>query len=59
MDVALDTNVTHQTGWYYTPNTFEVLTKTLQPALVEAINGSKTVKEVVDSVREAMQAALN
>ena len=59
VDVALDTNVTHQTGWYYTPNTFEVLTKTLQPALVEAINGSKTVKEVVDSVREAMQAALN
>ena len=58
VDVALDTNVTHQTGWYYTPNTFEILTKTLQPALVEAINGSKTVKEVIDSVREAMQAAL-
>jgi multiple sugar transport system substrate-binding protein len=59
VDVALDTNVTHQTGWYYTPNTFEVLTKTLQPALVEAINGSKTVKEVVDSIRDAMQAALS
>ena len=54
VDVALDTNVTHQTAWYYTPNTFEVLVKTLQPALVEAINGSKTVKEVIDSVREAM-----
>ncbi len=59
VDVALDTNVTHQTAWYYTPNTFEVLTKTLQPALVEAINGSKTVKEVIDSVRDAMQAALS
>ena len=58
VDVALDTSVTHQTGWYYTPNTFEILVKTLQPALVEAINGSKTVKEVIDSVRDAMQAAL-
>ena len=58
VDVALDTDVTHQTAWYYTPNTFEVLSKTLQPALVEAINGSKTVKEVIESVREAMQAEL-
>lgn len=58
VDVALDTNVTHQTGWYYTPNTFEILVKTLQPALVEAINGSKTVKDVVESVRDAMVAAL-
>ena len=58
VDVALDTNVTHQTAWYYTPNTFEVLVKTLQPALVEAINGTKTVKEVIDSVRESMQAQL-
>ena len=58
VDVALDTNVTHQTAWYFTPNTFEVLTKTLQPALVEAINGTKTVKEVIDSVRDAMQSAL-
>ena len=58
VDVALNTEVTHQTGWYYTPNTFEVLVKTLQPALVEAINGSKTAKEVIDSVRDAMQAQL-
>jgi len=58
VDVALDTTVTHQTGWYYTPNTYEILVKTLQPALVEAINGSKTVKEVIESVREAMQAEL-
>lgn len=59
VDVALDTSVTKQTAWYYTPNTYEVLVKTLQPALVEAINGSKTVKEVVDSVRDAMQAELS
>lgn len=58
VDVALDTNVTHQTAWYYTPNTFEVLVKTLQPALVEAINGTKSVKEVIDSVRDSMQAQL-
>ncbi len=58
VDVALDTDVTHSTGWYYTPNTFEVLVKTLQPALVEAINGSKTAKDVVESVRDAMQAEL-
>jgi hypothetical protein len=45
VDVALDTTVTHQTAWYYTPNTYEVLTRTLAPALVEAINGTKTVKE--------------
>lgn len=58
VDVALDTNVTHQTGWYYTPNTFEILVKTLQPALVEAINGSKTAADVVESVRAAMEAEL-
>jgi multiple sugar transport system substrate-binding protein len=59
VDVALDTAVTKPTAWYYTPNTYEVLVKTLQPALVEAINGSKTAKEVVDSVRDAMQAELS
>ena len=58
VDVALDTNVTKSTAWYYTPNTYEVLVKTLQPALVEAINGSKTAKDVVASVRDAMQAEL-
>lgn len=58
VDVALDTNVTKQTGWYYTPNTYEILVKTLQPALVEAINGSKTAADVIESVRAAMQAEL-
>ena len=57
-DVALDLNVTHSTGWYYTPNTYEVINVVLNPAMVEAINGSKTVKEVIDSARPAMQAAL-
>ncbi len=59
VDVALDTNVTKQTAWYYTPNTYEVLVKTLQPALVEAINGSKTVKDVIEAVRAAMEAELS
>lgn len=58
VDVALNTDVTKQTAWYYTPNTYEII-KILQPAMVEAINGSKTVKEVVDGVRDAMQAELN
>ena len=59
VDVALDFDVTKSTAWYYTPNTYEVLVKTLQPALVEAINGSKTAKDVVASVRDAMQAELS
>jgi len=59
VDVALDTKVTQQTAWYYTPNTYEVLVKTLQPALVEAINGSKTVKDVITEVRDEMQAELD
>ena len=58
VDVALDTDVTKSTGWYYTPNTYEVLVKTLQPALVEAINGSKTAKDVIEGVRDAMEAEL-
>ncbi len=58
VDVALDFDVTKSTAWYYTPNTYEVLVKTLQPALVEAINGSKTAKEVIASVRDAMQSEL-
>lgn len=58
VDVALDTDVTKQTAWYYTPNTYEVLVKTLQPALVEAINGSKTAKDVIAAVRDAMVAEL-
>ena len=58
VDVALNTDVTKSTAWYYTPNTYEVLVKTLQPALVEAINGSKTVEEVIAEVRDAMEAEL-
>jgi len=58
VDVALDFNVTKSTGWYYTPNTFEILVGVLQPALVEAINGSKTAKDVIEANRAAMQAAL-
>ncbi len=53
----MDFEITKQTAWYYTPNTYEII-KILQPAMVEAINGSKTVKEVVDSVRDAMQTIL-
>ncbi|MCL2084349.1 MAG: sugar ABC transporter substrate-binding protein [Oscillospiraceae bacterium] len=59
LDVALDFGVTKSTAWYYTPNTYEVLVGTLQPALVEAFQGGKTVKEVVDASRDAMQAALD
>ncbi len=59
VDVALDFDVTKPTAWYYTPNTYEVLVKTLQPALVEAINGSKTAKDVIAGVRDAMQAELD
>jgi len=59
VDVAMDFDVTKSTAWYYTPNTYEVLVKTLAPALVEAINGSKTAKSVIDSTRGAMQAALD
>ena len=58
-DVALDFGVTKSTAWYYTPNTYEALVSTLQPALVEAISGDKTAKEVVDSVRGAMQEAID
>ena len=58
VDVALNTDVTKPTAWYYTPNTYEVLVKTLQPALVEAINGSKTAKDVIAAVRAAMTAEL-
>ena len=57
VDVALNFDVTKSTCWYYTPNTTEVF-NVLRPAMVEAINGDKTVKEVVESVRPAMEAAL-
>ena len=55
--VALDSGVTKSTCWYYTPRTTEVY-NILRPALVEAINGNKTVKQVIDSVRAAMEGAL-
>jgi len=58
VDVALNFDVTKSTAWYYTANTYEVLVKTLQPALVEAVNGSKTVKSVIEATRSAMEAAL-
>ncbi len=59
VDVALDFDVTKPTSWYYTPNHYEVIVQTLQPALVEAINGSKTAKDVVDGARAAMQTELD
>jgi multiple sugar transport system substrate-binding protein len=58
VEVAMDTNVTKPTGWYYTPNYFEI-EQVMMPALAEAANGSRTAKEVVDSVRAAAQAALD
>ncbi|MCL1819572.1 MAG: sugar ABC transporter substrate-binding protein [Oscillospiraceae bacterium] len=57
-DVALDLTVSQSTGWYYTPNTFEIINRVLNPAMVEAINGSKTVAQVIADVRPAMEAAL-
>jgi multiple sugar transport system substrate-binding protein len=58
VDTALDTDVTRPTAWYYTPNYYET-EMVIMPALAEAANGSKTVKEVIDSVRDAAQAALD
>jgi ABC-type glycerol-3-phosphate transport system substrate-binding protein len=58
VDVALDLNVTRPTAWYYTPNYYET-EMVIMPALVEAANGSKTAKAVVESVRSAMHAALD
>ena len=55
-DVAIHPS-TQPTGWYYTPNTDQV-DRILIPALVEAINGDKTAKEVIDSVRPALEAAV-
>ena len=58
VDVVLAPGVVQSTCWYYTPNTTEVLYQTLQPALVEAINGTKTAAEVIEEIRPAMEAAL-
>jgi multiple sugar transport system substrate-binding protein len=57
-DVALDTSITHPTGWYYTPYTYEIINRIMNPALVEAINGTKTVAEVITSIMPAMEAAI-
>jgi multiple sugar transport system substrate-binding protein len=54
--VALDSR-TVPTGWYYTPNTDQI-DRILIPALVEAANGSKTVKEVIEDVRSQLEAAV-
>jgi hypothetical protein len=59
VDVALNLDVTKPTSWYYTPNHYEMIVQTLQPALVEAINGSKTAKDVIAAVRDAMQTELD
>ncbi|MCL2718803.1 MAG: sugar ABC transporter substrate-binding protein [Lachnospiraceae bacterium] len=56
-DVALHPG-TVPTGWYYTPGTDQI-DRVLIPALVEAANGSKTVKEVIESVRPALEAAVS
>ena len=55
-DVAIHPS-TVPTGWYYTPNTDQI-DKILIPALAEAINGSKTAKEVIESVRLDLEAAI-
>lgn len=57
VDVALGSNV-RPTCWYYTPNADKIYA-ILGPALMEAINGAKTAKEVVESVRAQMQSALD
>jgi hypothetical protein len=49
VDVAMNNDVVTSTCWYYTPNTTEVF-NVLRPAMVEAINGDKTVKEVVEAL---------
>ena len=59
VDVALDLTVTQSAGWYYTPHTIEIINRILNPALVEAIRGNKTVAQVIEEVRPAMEAALN
>ena len=56
-DVIMNNAVTKPTGWYYTPNT-DKIDVILIPALVEAINGTKTAKEVIESVRPALEAAI-
>ena len=56
-DVAINTAVTQPTGWYYTPNTDQI-DRILIPALVEATTGAKTVAQIIEEVRPALEAAL-
>jgi len=58
LDVALDFTVTRSAGWYYTPNTIEIINRILNPALVDAIRGNKSVAQVIDEVRSEMEEAL-
>jgi len=58
VDVALDFSVTRSAGWYYTPNTIEIINRILNPALVDAIRGNKTVAQVIEEVRPAMEDAI-
>ncbi len=59
VDVALDTSVMQSTCWFYTPNTSEILKTLLPGKMVEAIYGDKTVKQVIDENRAAMQEILD
>jgi multiple sugar transport system substrate-binding protein len=55
-DVALHPS-TVPTGWYYTPNTDQI-DRILIPVLTEAASGAKTAKEVIESVRSQLEAAV-
>jgi len=58
VEVAMDFDVTQSAGWYYTPNTYEIINTILNPAMVEAIIGNKTVAQVIEEIRPQMEAAL-
>ena len=58
VDVAMDFSVTQPAGWYYTPYTYEIINMILNPAMVEAIRGNKTVAQVIEEVRPQLEAAL-
>ena len=56
VDVAKDPAVNKPTGWYYSNNVNKVY-NVLQPALVEAFNGTKTVADVIAANLDALKAA--
>ena len=58
VDVAMDFDVTQSAGWYYTPNTYEIINTIMNPAMVEAIRGNKTVAQVIEEIRPKIEAAL-